>query len=171
MRSGRGRDEELAQRIAGQAVQYSEVRLLDGLDGRKAASVDGTEESRVCRLKCGAAAGMDLLERPDGQGHSLPGLALGSSFPPADQTQTGDTSSQAHDEDHEDGRQAAQDLVQEHVVLLVDQLVVLILRRSIEAGFVDSQGQVRSGEVFNQRRGQLGSWLGRGDLRDGDVRR
>ena len=87
---------------------------------------------------------MDLLERPDGQGHRLLGLALGSPFPPTDQTQTGDTSSQAHDEDHEDGRQAPQDLVQEFVVFLVDQLVVLGLRRSIEAGFVDSQGHVRS---------------------------
>ena len=45
------RGEELAQRIAGQAVQYSEVRLLDGLDGRKAISGDGSEESRVCRFK------------------------------------------------------------------------------------------------------------------------
>ena len=46
------RGEELAQKdIAGQAVQYSEVRLLDGLDGRKATSVDGTEDGRVCRLK------------------------------------------------------------------------------------------------------------------------
>ena len=39
------RGEELAQRIAGQVVQYSEVRLLDGLDRSKAARVDGTEES------------------------------------------------------------------------------------------------------------------------------
>ena len=155
------------------AAQNSEVRLLDGLDGSKAASVpvDGAEESIACRLKGGVAAGMKLLERTHLQGHSLVGLALGSPFPPTDQTQTGDTSSQAHDEYHEDHRQAAQDLVQERVVLLVDQLVVLILRRSIEAWFVDSQGQVRSGEVFNQRRGQLGSWLCRGDLRDGDVRR
>ena len=46
------RGEELAQKdIAGQAVQYSEVRLLDGLDGRKATSVDGTEDGSVCRLK------------------------------------------------------------------------------------------------------------------------
>ena len=45
------RGEELAQRIAGQAVQYSEVRLLDGLDGRKATSVDGTEDGSVCRFK------------------------------------------------------------------------------------------------------------------------
>ena len=45
------RGEELAQRIAAQAAQYSEVRLLDGLDRRKAASVDGTEESSVCRFK------------------------------------------------------------------------------------------------------------------------
>ena len=156
------RGEELAQRIAGQAVQYSEVRLLDGLDRSKAASVDGTEESSVCRLKGGAAAGMKLLERTHRQGHSLLGHAFASLLSPDDQTQTGDTRSQAHDEDHEDGRQAPKDLVHEFVVFLVDQLVVLGLRRSIEAGFVDSQGHVRSREVFSQRLGQLGSGLDRG---------
>ena len=48
------RGEDLAQRdIAGQAAeQYSKGRLLDGLDGSKATSGDGSEDGRVVRFKC-----------------------------------------------------------------------------------------------------------------------
>ena len=112
---------------------------------------------------------MDLLERTHLQGPFLIGLASASLFPPDDQTQTSDTRAKAHDEHHDEPPQKPEGLIHDLEVLLFDQRIILGFRGSIEAGAVDSQGQVGSGDVFSQRWSQLGRGCGRRTLGDGDV--
>ena len=146
----------------GIAAQSSEFLLLGRLEWSEGAgvSVDGTEERIACRLKSSATAGMDLLERTQLQGPFLVGLASAPLFPPDDQTQTSETRAKAQGEHHDEPPQKPEGLIQDLEVLLFDQRIVLGLRGSIEAGAVDSQGQVGIGDVFSQRWSQLGRGCG-----------
>ena len=130
----------------GIVAQSSEFLLPGRLQWSEGArvSVDGTEERVACGLKGGATGGMDLLERTHLQGPFLVGLASASLFPPDDQTQTSDTRAKAHDEHHDEPPQKPEGLIHDLEVLLFDQRIVLGFRGSIEAGAVDSQGQVGS---------------------------
>ena len=155
----------------GIVAQSSEFLLLGGLQWSEGArvSVNGTEESVACGFKGGATGGMDLLDRAQFQGPFLVGLAPASPLSQGDQSKTSATRAKAEDEHHDQSPQKREGLIHDLEVLLFDQRTILGLRGGIEAGAVDGQGQVGSGNVLSQRWSQLGRRGGRRTLGDGDV--